>query len=137
MSEIIQLGAGAVIQAGPGDVVDQGTFPSDVASIPLSLVGAIKPYIVSTGVQLYNWNTTLFTALPGVGSAGPVTQAHTLYMRTVVYMKVRLTYQNDASPHITYVLGMLLLEFDPGNNPVVLVEAIGAGQLQMLAVGNQ
>jgi hypothetical protein len=133
--EVIQLG-NATLQAGPASSSADSPFPSGQATIPLALFPIAKSYSVGTGPQLQNVSSpNAPVALPGIGASGPVTQAHTLYLRTQVPMVVSLT-KNGGSAQTVNVLGLLLVEFDP-NNPLVALAVQGTGQVEFLAVGNQ
>lgn len=136
MSDTIQLGGGAVLQAGPAAVDDCGSFPAGATSIPLQLLPVAKGYVVTTGRQLYNLSSpSAFTTLPGVGALGPVTKAHTLYLRCLSPFEIRITNATDGTTKVNYVMGLFLQELTQGQE-VVLVEAMGAGQLELLAAGN-
>jgi hypothetical protein len=133
----IQLGGGAVLQAGPALVDDTGSFPGGASSVPLSLLPSFKGYVVSSGVLFQNINVASpsFQALPGVGASSAVTRAHTVYARSTANMVLRLTYAGDAVTKLLYLYGMWLQE-TPTGSEITLVEAQGVGSLEFLAVGN-
>ncbi len=116
----------------------ESQFPSGVTSIAFNLNPAQKSFNVGTGGQPINVNSpNAFIAIPGIGAApGPVTQASLLYFRSNVPMRIRLTYSGDATPYVSYVNGLLIVEVDP-TFPVTKVEVQGAGTLEYFVVGNQ
>ncbi len=138
MPEAIQL-VNAQLTAGPPTAGDGSVFPSGQALIAMDLLPPQKPYGVTTGRQLFNVSSSnAFTTLPGVGSAGPVAQGHTLYLRSNAPFLVELTMTgvDGGAPQQLSVNGTLVLELNP-NNPLTLLQVQGAGQLEVLIVGNQ
>lgn len=134
MGEAVQL-QGATLAAGPTVVSDGSQFPSGSTTIPFALNPAQKPYVVETGRVLPTVNTAnAYQIMQGIGTGGPVTQAHTLYVRVAAPMKIRIT-QNGVT-NVVLLNGVLLLEFDP-SNPMTLLEINGSGQVEYAAWGNQ
>lgn len=75
-----------------------------------------------------------YVALDGVGTNNTVPKGDTLYMRTQVPFKVRLTFA-DASVITNLPLqGLFILELDPANM-LTLLEAEGAGQIEWFVSG--
>lgn len=133
MSEQLQLTGGAALQGGPSSVCDgTGGFPSAAVNVPLSLLPSCKQYVVSSGPQLANVNSP---SAPGALSIGAVTQAHTIYLRTNVPMVFSITYTGNATPQLTYVNGMVIIEVDPAHY-VTAIAVQGVGQAEYLCVGN-
>lgn len=134
-SEAIQL-TNAQLQAGPQTVSDGSAFPAGQATIPLALLPTQKPYVVLGSATLNLQSPLAYVPLSAVGATGPVTQAHTLYVRSNAPIQLQLTYLGDSTPHTTYLMGLLVLEADP-SHPIVAVAAQGAAFVESLAVGNQ
>jgi hypothetical protein len=135
VQDTIQLGE-ATLLAGPSEVCEGDTFPAGGTTIPLALLGTWKPYVVDSGRQLYNVaSPAAFVPLNGVGASGPVTQAHTLYLRVLAPVQVQLTYFGVVSAQVVYLSGLLLVEPDPAH-PVTAVAVMGTAQVEFLAVGN-
>lgn len=136
MGDAIQF-SNAQLLAGPQVLSDGSAFPSSVSTVSLALQPPIKGFVTTTGVQLYNLSSPSSPmAIPGIGSNGPVTQAHTLHVRSQSPLQVLVTYLNDATAHTSYTLGELLIEADPAH-PIVAVSIQGSGPVEVLAVGNQ
>lgn len=81
----------------------------------------------------------VFTALPGIGAGGLVTQATTLFIQVKgsAVMQFRITFHPDTGPDFTsvvYTKGLLIIE-PPDGNYIALVEALGSGTVQYLATG--
>jgi hypothetical protein len=134
MSGNAQLSGELVVNPG----IDAGSFPAGISNVPLSLLPCSKPFVVSTGDQVANVNNVSLAPVGGVGASGPVTNAHTLYLRTAAPMKVQLTLNNDGSGTTTETLnvnGTLLIETATGYE-VQGVEVLGVGVLEYLAIGN-
>jgi hypothetical protein len=134
----VSLCPGSGLYAGPNDVCEgSGGFPAGSTPIPLELLPCSKPYLVSTGASLINIaSPASLYALPGVGTAGNVTQAHTLYLRTNVPVIVALTFLGGASAQQLNVNGLLIIEADPAH-PITGVSVQAAqAQVEYLAVGN-
>lgn len=135
MSEAVQLAPGSALLAGPLVVSDGSAFPGSTSTVPLALQPPQKPYAVTSGVLLFTISSLSFVVIPAVGAVGPVTQAHTVYVRSLGPIQLRLTYLGDASPGITYLSGLAVIEVDP-SRAVTKIEALGAGQLEVFAAGN-
>jgi hypothetical protein len=129
---VISLGS-SLLTASPGECSEgQGGFPAGSATVPLSLLPQLKPYLVSTGDQVVNVATPSgFTAL----AMGSVTQGHTLYLRTTSAVVVELTMFGNATPQQINVQGLVVLEFDPAHY-LTAVGVQGSGLVEYLAVGN-
>jgi hypothetical protein len=127
----------AQLIAGPTGASDSN-FPSAVDNMPFGLNPNPKQFTVDTGPQRPNINSPspTFVALSGIGAGQSVTQAQTLYFRSLIPMQIRLTFQGDATPKVLYVQGAVLLEFDI-SHPLVLLEASGSGQVEYWAAGLQ
>jgi hypothetical protein len=133
----VQLIANLV--AGPDGCSEQ-QFPSSLTTIDFGLLLPQKPYAVTTGSQVVNVaspNTPV--ALPGIGSAGPVTQAHTFYARTLGSLVLVLTFNNPAGGTFTATIplqGVYLVE-PPVTSWLQGVTVQGTGQLEFCAWGQQ
>lgn len=132
----------ATLISGPSDVCE-GSFPSGNTSIPVSLSGGScgKAINVETGAMLANVQSpSSFQALPGIGSAGPVTQAVTLYINSPTQVLVQLTMANPAGGSdivsVVPLQGIALWEF-PSNGYVKSVGVQGASTVQYYASGLQ
>ena len=103
-------------------------FPSGEALVAMDLLPPLKGYIVTTGRQLYNINSpSAFAPIPGVGTNGPVTQGHTLYMRSNGPFLVQLTMtgvDGGTSQEIP-LYGTMLIEFNAINPSAI--PRFGAG----------
>lgn len=136
MPETITL-QGATLVGGPGVGSDGSVFPSGFSDIKLDLNPAQKSYQVTSGRQLANINAPVTPqALSGIGAGQSVTQATTLYMRSISPFLVAVTYTGVAGAQSFPLLGLLILEVNPAN-PITGVTVVGAGQLEYLAVGPQ
>jgi hypothetical protein len=126
----------ATLIAGPQQVQDT-QFPSATVNIPFGLLPTTKAYNVDTGTQTPQVNSpSVFVTLSGIGTGQTVTQALTLYVRCLIPMQIRLTFSGDATPKVIYLQGVLLLEASVAA-PITLLEAMGAGQVEFWASGNQ
>jgi hypothetical protein len=126
----------ATLLAGPTTVTDN-QFPSGTTNLPFGLNPPQKAYNVDTGVMVANViSPVAFVALGGVGPGGSVTQAQTLYVRTLTPVQVRLTYLGDVTPKIRYLGGATLEEADPAH-PITLVEVMGSATVEYYAAGLQ
>ena|ERR1700729_236133 len=135
MSETITM-QGSALTAGPNLCSDGSVFPSGATSIQLDLNPAQKGYQVGTGRQLLNVNTQSPQALSGIGAGQTVTQATTLYMRSVSPFTVQVTYTGVSGTQPIPLNGLLVLEANP-SNPITAVTVVGSGQLEYGAWGNQ
>lgn len=133
---------GTLIDA-PRDACDAPAFPSGSTSVPFGLLGAPCPKgaPVSTGAMRINVNSpSAFVALPGVGGAGPVTKADTVYVRAKAGgFQLRVTFNNPAGSPIVSVIplaGLFILEPDAaGSFYAELLEIQGSGTVEYLASG--
>lgn len=134
MSNAASLSAQLV--AGPQSGTDTN-FPGAVTNIPFNFNPPVKSYNVDTGAKYANINSpAAFVALVDLGPTGAVTQGLTLYVRTVVPMQLRITYQGDVTKYVRYIAGAVIEEVDP-THPIVLLEVQGSGQIEWWAAGNQ
>jgi hypothetical protein len=136
MGDVVQLGS-AILQAGP-QACSEGTggFPGSTGQTPLMLLPCQKGYIVTTGFQVMNLNSpSAPVALPGIGTNGTVTQAHTIFIQTTTPTLVVPTYTGVANPTAQRVVGILLIEVDP-SNPCTGITVQGQGPVQFAAFGN-
>lgn len=126
----------ASLIAAPASVSDQ-QFPSGTVNLTFGLNPNPKQYNVAFGGALNLVNSS-FTAIPGIGAAGEVTQVTTLYVRTAVPMKLQLTMADpDGGADIVSIVpvnGVLLLEF-PSNGYVKALSVKGSGQFEFWAAG--
>jgi hypothetical protein len=135
LGEVVQL-VNSQLVAGPPTVGDGSSFPAGQSVIPLDLVQVQKSYAVTTGRQLQNISSpSAYVVLPQLGSTGAVTQAHTLYMRSVAPFLVQLTQFGLTALQTLKLNGLLILEVDPAAY-VTAIQVQGSGQLEWLAVGN-
>jgi hypothetical protein len=136
MGDVVSLGS-SQLTSGP-DVCCNGpsvVFPGGSEVIALSLLPASKPFTVSTGRQTPNVNTpSSFVALAGIGTS--VTQATTLYLRTIVPMQIVVTYAGISLPTAQGVYGTVLVEADP-SHAITGVTIQGVGQIEFEAWGSQ
>jgi hypothetical protein len=129
-----QLSGTLIVNPG----IDAGSFPAGISNVPLSLLPCSKPFAVSTGDQVANVNNVALAALGGIGAGGPVTKAHTLYLRSAAAMQVQLTLSNDGTGTTTATVnvnGTMLIETATGYE-VQGVSVLGVGVLEYLALGN-
>jgi hypothetical protein len=132
-----QIAISGTLQTGPQDCSEgTGGFPSSASLLQLALLPCSKPYAVSTGPQLLNLNSpTTPAAIPGVGSQGPVVNAHTVYMRCASPMAVTFAFAGVGPTQTINLYGLLVFEVDP-THCVTGVAVQGTGQLEWLAVGS-
>lgn len=128
------------LTAGPQSACEgTGGFPGSTSVVPLALSGGCcggKPYTNSTGPQLLQFNNTVTSvALNGVGAGGPVTKAHTVYIRTSAPILFTFAFDGVGPTSDVYVYGLFLLEVDP-THCITAVAAKGAATIEYLAVGN-
>jgi hypothetical protein len=129
----------AELVAGPASVSDN-PFPSGVTTIPFGLNPPAKQYNVDTGKNVATVNSpSAFVALGGVGALGPVTQGHTLYIRTIQPMTIRETtaVPSSADNVVVYPLNGVTIREYPADHYLKLIEVEGAGQIEYWAAGNQ
>jgi len=133
VAEQVQL-TGTVLGA-PASTTDS-TFPASAVNIPFTLNPPQKTFNVAAGGFPINLNSpAAFVAIPGIGGVvGPVTQAQLLYGRVSTPMRFRLTYLGDATPYVSYVGGIFIIEADP-SSPITLFEVRGSGTLEFYATG--
>ena len=94
-----------------------------------------KGYTTTTGASTSTLNSpSSFQALGGVGATAQVARAHTVYLRTMQPMTVRLTFV-DTTQSVEKFSGLKVLEPMPGNE-VTLVELEGSGTFEFCAWGN-
>ena len=131
-----QITVAATLIAAPAQSTDQ-QFPSGTTTIPFVTTPSPKTYNVDTGRNTAQVNSpSSFVALQGLGANGPVTQAHTVYIRTSVPMNVRLTYQGGSALGPLPIQGVFFLEVPPAT-PLTLVEIEGSGTVEYYFAGNQ
>jgi hypothetical protein len=131
-----QISLVATLTAAPAQATDQ-TFPSGTTTIPFATTPDPKTYTNDTGRNnVSNFaSPSSYTALAGLGTAGPVTQAHTLYVRTANPMMMQLTFQGGSALDPIQIQGVFFMEFPP-NLPLVLVEMQGVGAIEYYFAGN-
>jgi hypothetical protein len=124
-----------VLTVGPAQSSDC-TFPAGASLIPFATNPNPKFVAVSTGDMQAALNNLTFTALPGVGAGGVVTQGTFLYFRCNAALQVRTTTFNSGGNVVAVevVNGLKVVEYDPGAY-LVLLEVLGQGQVEYLVAG--
>lgn len=131
----LQVTLSGTILGSPASSSDS-QFPSSALNIPFQLTPSPKTFNVAAGGVPVSINSTgSYVVVPGIGAApGPVTEAQLLYVRVSTPMLVRLTYKGDATPYVSKVGGLLVIEVDAAN-PITKFEVQGAGTLEFYATG--
>jgi len=134
----LQVSLTGTLVAGPSASSDNA-FPSGTTTIPFNLNPDPKGYSVDTGRNVINVNSpSAFVPLPGVSSAGPVTNASLVYVRTQAGIDLRITRVNPAGGSFVVTVhpdGLFVWETDPAQ-PITLLEAQGSGTVEYYACGN-
>lgn len=131
------------LMAGPQGVCEGG-FPSGLLQVQFGLAGSCpgagtKPASKKTWSSQDINSPSAYVAIDGVGTGESVTQANTVYIRTVVPMQIRATFANPEGGadivSIVPVLGLFILEPSAAGY-VKLLEAKGQGKVEVFASGN-
>jgi hypothetical protein len=112
-------------------------MPSLVDTTTFSTTPSPKPAQVYTS-KTPNLSAVAYQQLSGIGPNDDVTKANFLYIRTANAMKFRLTTIDTPANLVSeeWIAGMFLKEF-PDDHALIKVEAIGSGQFELVASGNQ
>jgi hypothetical protein len=136
----LQVTLSASLVASPSAQTDN-LFPSAAVNVNFNLNPPAKPYTVEAGGVINIVSPSpAFANVGGVGAAGQVTQAHTLYARSSAGMILQITTQNpNGGGNIVVtipIMGVFLAEF-PSNGLLVALAVQGTGTFEYQAFGNQ
>ena len=133
----LQAQLSALLTAGPA--TSDTCFPSGTRTIPISLSPSTKAYSDDSGNAFMLNSPSSFFAVPGVGAAGIVTKATTLYLKSGSQVLVQLTFANPSGTPTVIVeplQGLKLNEYPPGYELTGLALQ-GTGQIEYWAAGTQ
>lgn len=127
----------AQLVTGPATSGDAG-FPTGVANFTFGLNPPQKSYEVDAGkVAKFN-SPSAFVVLSGIGATEAVTQARLLYLRVIVPVEIRLTFQDPGGGadivSVEPLEGVKLAEY-PANGYLKLLEIKGSGSVEYYAAG--